>query len=226
MHKRSVGEIKEPHFGTFEHSTFTHSTFHAVCPPDLRVSPPGRRARRESRTAAAAIVRDTRRNRGGEEKIRAGEDCAADLRPESRRGIRPGQTLAGRTIHRRRERNSESAPKCLGYCSAAKATWTIASQIESAIRNPQSAICNLAGQTSLRELMALAETLPRAAHQRHRPDARRRRAGHAGGRAVRQHVAGIDRPGSRRATRGINCSNPTRRVRRVSCANARLIFAA
>ena len=43
--------------------------------------------------------------RGGAEKIRAGRNLRADSWFESRRGIRPGQTLAGGTIYCRRSRN-------------------------------------------------------------------------------------------------------------------------
>jgi heptosyltransferase-2 len=44
---------------------------------------------------------------------------------------------------------------CVWLLLGGKSDATITNQIESAIRNPQSAICNLAGKTSLRELMAL-----------------------------------------------------------------------
>jgi heptosyltransferase II len=44
---------------------------------------------------------------------------------------------------------------CVWVLFGSKRDVTITTQIESAIRNPQSAICNLAGQTSPRELMAL-----------------------------------------------------------------------
>ena len=84
---------------------------------------------------------------------------------------------------------------CVWILFGGKGDQPLTAQIESAIRNPQSAIINLAGKTSLRELMALAETLPRFAHQRHRPDARRRRARHAGRRAFGSTSPELTGPG-------------------------------
>ena len=46
---------------------------------------------------------------------------------------------------------------CVWILFGGRADAVITGQIESAIRNPQSAIFNLAGKTSLRELMALLE---------------------------------------------------------------------
>ena len=85
---------------------------------------------------------------------------------------------------------------CVWLIFGGKGDVPIANQIESAIRN--SAIRNSeSGRPDFAPRTDVApETLPRAVDQRFRPDARRRRAGHAGRRAVRQHVAGIDRAGS------------------------------
>ena len=92
-------------------------------------------------------------------------------------------------------REIQQRTNCVWILFGGKGDQPLTAQIESAIRNPQPAIKNLAGQTSLRELMALAQTLPRPSDQRHRSDARRRRARHFGRRALRQHVAGTDRAG-------------------------------
>jgi ADP-heptose:LPS heptosyltransferase len=60
-----------------------------------------------------------------------------------------------------------------------------------------SEIQHLASQSCRKNFFArthvVTENLPRPAHQRHRPDARRHSTGNARGRAVRQHVAGTDR---------------------------------
>ena len=87
-------------------------------------------------------------------KFRPGGGVGSDSRLESRRGIRPGQTLARGEFHRRRARNPETH-HCTWLILGGKADAALANEIQSAIRNPQSAIHNLAGQTSLRELMAL-----------------------------------------------------------------------
>ena len=52
-------------------------------------------------------------------------------------------------------REIQQRTNCVWILFGGKGDQPLTAQIESAIRNPQSAIINLAGQTSLRELMAL-----------------------------------------------------------------------
>jgi heptosyltransferase-2 len=73
---------------------------------------------------------------------------------------------------------------CTWIIFGGRADKALAEEIAQGI---DSGVCNLAD--------GRFESLPRAFDQRHWPDACRRRAWHAGRRAIRQHLAGIDRAG-------------------------------
>ena len=132
-------------------------------PSNPRLPAPGRRFGRESRTAPAEAGSHRRGNATGGARLlsdlrnevaeRRPGQAPDSARPESRRGIRPRQTLARGELRRRR---AGSLPQASGIASGwplgAPGDWQLCSDIA---RLAGGGVLNLAGKTSLRQLMAL-----------------------------------------------------------------------